>query len=394
MERRMLGVFSAISFLSEMYRGIFRVFFVLYLYNEIGASLKQAGIIFTLIIIVNALSQIVWGWISDRIAKRKHFIILGEGIPGLVFLFLPGITNIVTLAFVIIAVQTFWSMAAPAWKALIAEHSSPGERAGSMGKITMFGGIGSMIGIYIVGDVIPLYGYTFFFFFSAFCMFLASSTALFLREPDGLQPSHQKLLSTEQLRTLFTEHRPFSVFTLFILLSLFVVQLIDKFIPVYAEMLGGNIKQISYLYILEDGVITASMTPMGKLTDKMGRVKMLQISLLVRTSAILLFAVAPVWWYLLPVMVIENIGYSGYHVSWFAVLSSLTPRERRGTYMGFHNSIVYTLSSFAPSIGGVIADGSGFRVLFLSSFVFSIFVAIFFISWLHKHDETINESKN
>lgn len=263
-----------------------------------------------------------------------------------------------------------------------------------MGKITTFGGIGSMIGIYVVGDLIPHYGYAYFFYFGAFCMFLTSFVAVFIREPEGLQPSYQKLLSTEQMKTLYKEHRSFSVFTILILLSLFAADLISKFIPLYAKFLGGDIRQIRYLFILEDGVGTASMIPMGKLTDKRGRVKMLQVSLLIRAFAILLFVAAPVWWYLFPVMVVDSIGWSGYHVSWFAVLSSLTPRERRGTYMGFHNSVVLSLSSLAPSVGGIVADEVGLKLLFFSSFVLSSFVALFFIRWLHKHREEINQSEN
>ncbi|KYK28690.1 MAG: MFS transporter [Theionarchaea archaeon] len=393
MERRMLGVFSAISFTSEMRRGMLRVFLILYLYEERGASLEQAGIIFALIIMVNALSQIFWGWISDRIAKRKHFIILGEGIPGIAFLFLPKITDILALAAVLITAQILWSMAAPAWKALIAEHSRPGKRGGVMGKITTFGGMGSMLGIYIVGDLIVQRGYAYLFYFGAFCMFLTALIALLLEEPKGLQPSRQKLLSAEQVKTLYTKHRPFSMFTLLVLLVFFAAELIERFIPVYVKFLGGDIRHVSWLFILEDGVETALLTPMGWYTDKVGRVKMLQVSLAMRALAVLFFAASPTWRYLFPVMMIWSAGWSAYNVSWFAVLSSLTPRGRRGTYMGFH-SMITSISSVGSVVGGSIADGLGLKVLFFSSFAFSTFVTFYFIKWLFKHDVTINESEN
>ncbi len=401
MERRMLGVFAIISFITEMRMGVFRVFFILYLYEKMGTHYTQTekiftiiGIIFTLITAVNALSQIFWGWVSDRIAKRKHFIVLGEGIPGVVFLLFPRITNIIVLAVILIMIQVFWSMATPAWKALIAELSKPGERGELMGKITTFGGIGSIVGLYIMGDLIPQYGYNYFFYFSSLCMFAASLVAVLIREPEGLVPSRQKLLSVEQVKTLYMGHRSFSLFTVLILLSLFAAELISRFMPLYVRVLGGDVREISYLFILEDGIETALMTPMGRLTDKVGRVRMLQISLLMRAFAVLFFYLSPVWWYLFPAMVIESIGWSGYHVSWFAVLSSLTPRERRGTYMGFHNSVVLSLSSIAPSVGGPIADGFGLKVLFLSSFVLSFLIAVCFINWLQRNQKEIDESEN
>jgi MFS family permease len=393
MERRLLGVFSAISFAVEMRRAVFYVFFILYLDEKLQSTYTQAGIIFSLMLGVNALSQIIWGWASDRVGKRKHFLIVGEAIPGIVFLFAPQISTITMFAVVLIAIQVLWSMAAPAWKALIAEHSQPGNRGSYMGKITTFGGIGSIVGVYIVGDLIPHYGYAYFFYFCSLCMFLSSSAALFLKEPHGLQPSTEKLLGMQQIKQLHTENRQFSLFTVLILFSLFATELVSKFLPLYAKTLGGSIQQISYIFILEDAAATALMIPIGKLTDRIGKVKMLQISLVIRTIAVLMFAAAPVWWFLFPIMVVESAGWSGFHISWFAVLSSLTPRMRRGTYMGFHNMIT-SLSFIASSVGGSLADTFGLKVLFFSSFGITTFISLVFVSWLRKNGEIIDQSDN
>ncbi|KYK38615.1 MAG: MFS transporter [Theionarchaea archaeon] len=393
MERRMLSVFSAISLVSEMRAATFRVFFSIYLKEEIGATYTQVGIIWMLMFVVNALFQIVWGWTSDRFARRKHFIILGEGIPAIVFLFIPGISDIVVLTVVLVTLQVLWSMASPVWKALIAEHSVPKERGTLIGKITTFGGIGAILGYYIVGDLISQYGYAYLFYFCSLCMFLSSSLAAFMDEPEGLQPYDQKLLSMQQVRILSTEQRPFSLYTLLIFVVSFAFALFEAFISLYIRELGGTIQQVGYVFIVGDGIATASMFPMGKLTDKMGRVEMLQICLVVRTIAVLLFAVAPVWWYLFLAVAVNGIGWSGYHVSSFAVLSSLTPREMRGTYMGFH-SMVLTISRGGSSVGGSIADRFSLKSLFFSSFAICALLTILFINWLHKNKETIHQSKN
>lgn len=389
----MLGVFSVFSFLVEARRAVFIPYFSLYLKEELAASYTQIGIILTLILGLNALFQIVWGWTSDRVAKRKHFLILGEGIPGLVFPFIPQITDIAVLAIVLPAVSILWSMAAPSWKALIAEHSNPGERGELMGKITTCGGVGAIIALPIVADLIDRVGYSYFFYFSALCMLLASLTSFFIKEPEGLKPSQQRLLSMEQLKIFCTDHRPFSLFTILILLTLFASRLIEGFISLYATGLGANVHQVGYLFMLRDGTETAFMIPMGRLTDRIGKVKMLKFALVISAFAILGFAAAKVWWYLLFAVVVESIGYSGYHVSSFAVLSSLTPREMRGTYMGFH-SMMASFSFLASSVGGSIADGFGLKILFLVSFVFSILVALYFVTWLQKNHEIIDQSPN
>ncbi|MBU7016754.1 MAG: MFS transporter [Theionarchaea archaeon] len=393
MERRMLGVFSAISFLVGMRKAVFVPFFSLYLRNELVTSYTQIGIILTLMTVVNALFQIVWGWTSDRVAKRKHFIIMGEGISGIVFLFLPQITNIAVLAALLICVNILWSMATPAWKALIAEHSNPGERGDLVGKITTCAGIGGILAFPIIGELISRYGYVYLFYFCSFCMLLISFAALFGREPEGLQPSNHRLLSIEQVRTLYTQHRLFSVYTFLIFLSVFASNLIEGFMSLYIMHLGASVKQFSYLFMLRDGSETILMIPMGKLTDRIGRVKMLEVSLAISALAVLLFAAAPVWWYLWLFIVVESIGYSGYYVSSFAVLSSLTPKEMRGTYMGFH-SMTTSFSGFASSVGGSIADMCGLRILFFCSFAVSFLVVVYFVTWLRKHNETISQSEN
>ncbi len=394
MERRMLSVFSAMSFAAEMRIGVFFPFFALYLKNEIKVPYGIIGRIIFFMIIINAIFQIVWGWASDRVGKRKHFLILGEGIPGVLFLFIYQIKDVLVLASVVIIVQIFWSMSAPAWKALIAEHSGPKERGSSMGMITAVGGVGSMLGVFVVGYLIYLYGYAFLFYVISSCLFFTSFVAAFIREPEGLQPVHQNPLSMEQIQALYKEHRPFSSFTILVLLNLFASSLISSFISLYADSLGGTVRQITSILIVKDGAATVFMTPMGMLTDRIGKVKMLEISLAVSAVAVLLYAVAPVWWVLIPVTIVEGVGWSGYHVSWFAVLSSLTPRQMRGMYMGFHYSIVNGLSSFGSIVGGDVADNYGLKNSFFVSFVMCTLTAALFVHWLRKNREKIDQSDN
>ncbi|MBU7034540.1 MAG: MFS transporter, partial [Theionarchaea archaeon] len=240
MERRMLGVFSAISFVVEMRKGVFGVFFSLYLKEEIAASFTQVGIIWTLIFVVSALFQTLWGWTSDRIGQRRLFLVVGEGIPGIVFLLIPRITDIYTLSLTLIVLQACWSMAAPVWKALIAEHSLPTERGTLMGKITTFGGVGTIIGYYIVGGLISQYGYAYLFYFCSLCMLSAALIALYIDEPEGLQPVRNNLLSAEQFKAFYTVHRHFTVYTLFIFLTSFAFAMIERFISIYVRELGGS----------------------------------------------------------------------------------------------------------------------------------------------------------
>jgi MFS family permease len=393
MERRMLGVFSVISFLVNMRTAVFVPFLSLYLKEELGASYTQVGVILTAMVVVNALFQVVWGWTSDRFAKRKHFLILGEGIPGIMFLSLPETTDITVLAIILTTVNIFWSMAAPTWNALIAEHSRPGERGELMGKITTCGGIGAITGLPIAANLIDNLGYAYFFYFCSLCMVLISFVSAFVKEPEGLGPSRRSLLSMEQLRTLYYEHRHFSIFTVLVLLSRFGTRLFEGFISLYAASLGAGVQHVSYLFMLRVGTETAFMIPMGKLSDRWGKVKILKISLVILALAVLLFAAAPVWWYLLLVVVLESVGYSGHYVSSFAILFSLTPKETRGTYMGFH-SMITSLSSVGSSVGGSVADRYGLRILFFISFIFSAFVVFFFVNWLHKSCDAINQSQN
>lgn len=393
MKRRILGVFSAYSFLVEMRRGMFNAFFSIYLAEEIGASLTQIGVMWTLIFAVNALFQTVWGYISDRFAKRKHFLILGEGVPGIIFFFIPGITNFYRLVIVMTLAQIVWSSSGPIWRALIAEHSAPGNRAGTMGKITTWGGIGSIIGIYIVSDLINSYGYAYLFYFSGFCMLAAATVAALASEPKGLKPSSRNLLSVKQMKTLANEQRHFTMYTILTLLFSFTTYLIENFVSVYVRQLGATVHQVGYIFMVRDGTSTALMIPMGKISDRIGRVKTLQISLGVSALTLLAFGLAPVWWWIFPVVVMEGVGWSGYFVSSFAVLSSLTPREQRGTYMGFHN-MVLMLSNVAPSIGGPIGDKLGLKTLFFFSFGLCSIVVFFFVRWLRENHNAIHESEN
>ncbi|MGD2249917.1 MAG: MFS transporter [Candidatus Methanofastidiosia archaeon] len=393
MKRRILGVFSGYSFLVEMRRGIMVAFFSIYLAEEMGASLTKVGVMWTIVYLVNALFQIVWGHVSDRVAKRKHFLILGEGAPGIAFFFIPEITSFYTLAIFMAILQVFWSASGPIWRALIAEHSVPGKRAGTMGKITTWGGIGSIIGIYIASDLIEIYGYAYLFYFSGLCMLAAAGVAALASEPKGLKPSSKKLISVNQMKTLANEQRHFTMYTVLTLLFFFTVYLTENFVNLYLRQLGASVQQVGYIFMVRDGTATALMIPMGKLSDRLGRVKMLQISLGINALILLGFGLAPVWWWIFPIVVLEGIGWSGYFVSSFAVLSSLTPKEQRGTYMGFHSTVLM-LSNVAPSVGGPVGDRLGLKMLFLSSFGLCGAVVFYFAGWLRENYNAIHESEN
>jgi MFS family permease len=78
-------------------RGVFYPFLAVYAYQQLGANLVQVGLLSALPMLASSVTQPYWGRLSDRIRKRKLFIVLGETIAGIAYLLMMRLTGVWSL---------------------------------------------------------------------------------------------------------------------------------------------------------------------------------------------------------------------------------------------------------------------------------------------------------
>jgi MFS family permease len=210
---RILSGLSSFQVLAMFRRGLFYTYLSLYMREFLNLSVFETTLYATLPMIMSIVFQnFVWGPISDKIQRRRTFIVLGEilaGIGTLVVwsihfllaslhtsgftinlwginystLYISGYVIIIGLSFV----EMFWSMSNIGWSALISDLYPSEKRSKVMGQLTGLGGMGRIFGI-LFGGILYDGGLGFrngpLFFVAASFMFI-STIPILLFSPEG-----------------------------------------------------------------------------------------------------------------------------------------------------------------------------------------------------------------
>lgn len=116
--------------------------------------------------------------------------------------------------------------------------------------------------------------------------------------------------------------------------------------------------------------------PMGALSDRVGRAWPVTLGLSVEAVATAGFAFAGSAWVFILLRVIQGVGVAMLFPALRALISDVTPLDRRGqAYAGFRAAFSAGLL-FGPLIGGVVAESIGVDTLFVTACLVEVVVAV------------------
>ncbi len=107
------------------------------------------------------------------------------------------------------------------------------------------------------------------------------------------------------------------------------------------------------------------MVPFAKLADIVGKKRMFVIGLLIIVAGCFIACLAPSFAVVVIGRAIIGIGAASLATLSISMLTDVTPKERRGTVMGYNTMFIYMGLSLGPVIGGTLNDLIGWRLLFL-----------------------------
>ncbi|MFC3094438.1 MFS transporter [Alteromonas sediminis] len=135
-------------------------------------------------------------------------------------------------------------------------------------------------------------------------------------------------------------------------------------IPALAADLGATASEVGWLPTLYMLGSVAFMLPCGKLADRVGRKKVYTAGLILNLLTTALCAMANsvesiIFW-----RFVQGIAASMIFATGIAIVSSVTPFDRRGKALGIVASCVYIGLTAAPAMGGFVTDLMGWRAVF------------------------------
>jgi len=292
---------------------------------------------------LSSVFKMFGGWFSDKLGKRKFFVFLGY-LLSFIFKFFIGIANSWNQILLFVSLERFGKFRDAPRDAIIARHLK--NRGKNFGIIQMLDTIGGVIGTLIVLFLFWKFNFGFktIIFIAAGISFLSLFPLLFVKDVktkpikkslfEGLRSLDKRLKYFVFVATIFS----FANFGLYMFLLLI------------ARDITGSIIYSLIFYVLFNLVFAFFVIPFGKLSDSIGRKKILFLGYSLFLLVVLGFIFFRSFAYLFVLFPLYGMVYAITHSSQKALVSDLA-NSGKGTAMGF----LHMSTGLASIPGGLIA---------------------------------------
>jgi MFS family permease len=373
---------GSFQFLSFMRRGIFYSFMYIYLFSLLG-RVTTATALGTFTMLMSAVGQnLLWGRISDRYRLRTKLVVIGELIAGFTYIIVflvhrslldGGRTFDAGLAIIagLSLLEFFWSMSDVGWAALLTDVTIPRTRGGLIGAFNFLASIGRMTGVLIAGF---LYGGgsgfkegTIFYvvvimLFIGVAIMWQASKSIKKQTRQSWNPHKEKAEPTlDQKRNIQSSNeRTFFWFlvslTIVVLGAASINQIFLFFLQLEEGLAASDVEISLIVAAWTVGGMTASVV-LGKLSDRIGRVKVIMSGLILATIIPLLYGFVSNVGLMATIYGLSGLSFMTIRTVGFAFAGDIIPENKRGRLLSRFNTVMAL--SWGPAgflIGGPFAD--------------------------------------
>jgi MFS family permease len=353
-----LGVVSLLTDISsEM---IFTII-PLFLCNVLGAAVSIVGIVGGVTEGADAIIRIFSGWFSDHIGKRKALAVAGYGLSTLVKPFMYLANSWGAVLGVRLGDRIGKGIRSSSRDALIADSLAAKERGRGFGFHRAMDTSGAVLGlaigaviIYLVqggGVNLELETYQWMVIIGVIPAVLAVIVLLTLvREKKKESATGTKAAFPLSGITRGFEKR----FWLFlVVIAIFTLgNSSDFFLILRAQGTDTPLIQVMLMLVLFNATYAMVALPMGILSDKIGRRRIIAAGWLIYAIVYFGFALASDIWHIWLLFAFYGVYYGIVEGAAKAFIADLVPAERRGTAYGLYQGIVGIMLFFASVIAG------------------------------------------
>ncbi|MBC7320587.1 MFS transporter [bacterium] len=329
-------ILGIVSLLTDISTEMVYPLIPLYLTSKLGASPAIVGLIEGVAESTASLLRVFSGYISDMIGKRKPLAILGYGSStlGKFFLYL---SNTWGLVFVGRWIDRFGKGIRTAPRdALIADSTDPTRRGRAFGLHRTMDTFGAVLGILLAYYFFTRFSgdYSRVFLYSLIPAFIGVLALFFVREAKKID---KKSASKPSLKWSLLDRRlkGFLIVTLIFTLG----NSSNQFLLLRAKNLGFDTATVLLLYLAYNLVYMAFAYPAGRLSDRIGRKRLIVVGYLFYGLVYLGFAIvknqSTVW--LLFALYGIYIGLTEGVQK--ALISDIAPVDIRATLIGLHATL-------------------------------------------------------
>jgi MFS family permease len=341
--------------------------------TELGASVEQVGMVFTLSSIVILFLLIFGGWLSDSIGRLRA-IAIGSvgGIIGWTFMILAPSWQWMLVALSINQIP--YALVGPSFRAFIAENSKEEHRGRVFGITDTIYQITGVVGPPLGGLLAGTYGFKAMLLTSGILYTMAAGLRIWMattmKSPQEENPQKLTAMSFKSsVKTMFGMLVGGGVITwIFITDGVrdTAFRLSGELQPLYLERIAGiSVEQIGILGAIFS--IAMMFTPMlsGKLVDKYEERVPIALGFGMVFAAFVYFLQATTFIGFAVTWVIYGTGVGLLSPAYSSLMTKVVPQKMLGIFMGLFFSSIGLISLPAPWIGAQLWERYSPRLPFV-----------------------------
>ncbi|MBN1373438.1 MAG: MFS transporter [Anaerolineaceae bacterium] len=354
---------SATSFFMDISTEMIVNILPLFLANVLGVKTHIIGIIEGIAEATASLLKVFSGWLSDKLHGRKWIAVAGYGLSTLAKPFFYFAASWEAVAGVRWADRVGKGIRTAPRDALVADSVTPQTRGLAFGFQRAADTAGAMLGLLIALVVVWLaqaneVSLNVSTFRTLVLISIVPSVLAVLALAIGTRDvavKGQRALPKFGFRSL---GKPFMVF-LGIVALFDLGNSSDAFLVLRAQERGLSVTGVLAMLVAFNFVYMFLSTPTGKLSDKVGRKKMIAAGWMVYAVVYLGVAAAQQAWQMFALHIVYGFYYALAYSTAKAMVADLVPENLRGTAYGTYNAVLGLLDFPASLIAGVLWQGIG-----------------------------------
>lgn len=152
-------------------------------------------------------------------------------------------------------------------------------------------------------------------------------------------------------------------------------------LPALASSLGASFQEVQWVVLAYLLAITTLLVSVGRVGDLVGRKRLLLFGISLFTVASLLCAAAPTFGLLIAARAAQGLGAAVMMSLTVAFVAETVPKGKTGSAMGLLGTMSAVGTTLGPSIGGILAAGLGWRMIFFINV--PVGILNFFLAYRH-----------
>ncbi|MEP6730796.1 MAG: MFS transporter [bacterium] len=376
-ERPRLGrnvyALATVSFLTDVSSEMIYPLLPIFLTTVLGANASFIGAIEGAAETTASLLRLVSGWWSDRTRKRKPLVVLGYSIASAMRPLVAIAHSASQVLFIRVADRVGRGIRNPPRDALLAESVDPSIRGKAFGVQRTGDHAGGVVGPLIAFAVLTYHWAELrtVFWLAAIPGVLSVLVVIF-----GVREAPKERVASAAPPDLT---KPLGASFWRIMIVIFVFTLgnsTDAFLLLRAHQLGVPVALAPILWAALHVVKSASSTPGGALSDRIGRRPTLVMGWLLYAAVYFGFARAGTAWQAWALFGVYGVYFGLTEGSERALVADLVIPERRGTAYGWYNLAIGLGALPASIMFGYVWDRAGASSAFVMGAAFALAAAI------------------